>query len=65
MHDRRLVVLSSDLAVEWVAAGMPSEHAEQIVLKLGEPAEIFEWHRVGTDVGNVRNQGPSLIELAQ
>lgn len=41
---------------------MPSEHAEQIVLNLGEPAEIFEWHRVGTAVCNVRNQGPSLIE---
>lgn len=62
VHDRRPVVLSPDLAVEWIAAGMPSEHAEQIVLNLGEPADIFEWHRVGTAVGNVRNQGPSLIE---
>jgi putative SOS response-associated peptidase YedK len=44
---------------------MPSEHAEQMVLNLGEPADIFEWHRVGTAVGNVRNQGPSLIEPAQ
>ena len=61
VHDRRPVVLPPDLAVEWIAAGMPSEHAEQIALNLGEPAEAFEWHKVTSAVGNVRNQGPELI----
>jgi hypothetical protein len=27
----------------------------------GESSEAFEWHKVGKAVGNVRNQGPSLI----
>ncbi len=40
---------------------MPSEHAEQLVLNLGESAEAFEWYRVSTAVGNVRNQGAELI----
>ncbi len=40
---------------------MPSEHAEQLVLNLGEPAEAFEWYRVDIAVGNVRNQGAELI----
>ncbi|WP_414155709.1 SOS response-associated peptidase [Pseudomonas sp. BNK-43-a] len=61
VHDRRPVVLEPELAREWIAAGMPSEHAEQIVLNLGEPSEAFEWYKVSTAVGNVRNQGPELI----
>ncbi|MEA5673247.1 SOS response-associated peptidase family protein [Pseudomonas sp. MH2] len=61
VHDRRPVVLEPELAREWIAAGMPSDHAEQMVLNLGEPAEAFEWYKVSTAVGNVRNQGPELI----
>lgn len=37
IHDRRPVVLSLELATERIAVGMPSEHAEQLVLNLGEP----------------------------
>lgn len=62
VHDRRPVVLSPDLAREWIQLDMISEHAEQMALSLGEPADSFEWYRVGTAVGNVRNQGPHLIE---
>lgn len=61
VHDRRPVVLSPDLACEWVQLNMAIEHAEQMALNLGEPAELFEWYRVTTAVGNVRNQGPNLI----
>jgi putative SOS response-associated peptidase YedK len=32
------------------------------VLHQGEPAEAFEWFKVSTAVGNVRNKGASLIE---
>ena len=32
---------------------------------LGEPAEAFEWYRVGMAVGNVRNQGAELINPLQ
>ena len=37
------------------------EQAEQLALNLGEPSQVFEWYRVSTAVGNVRNQGPELI----
>lgn len=60
-HDRRSVALSPDLVVELVATGMPSERAEQMVLNLGEPAEVFEWYRVGTAMGNARNQRQLLL----
>ncbi|HHM4317046.1 TPA: SOS response-associated peptidase family protein, partial [Pseudomonas aeruginosa] len=62
IHDRRPVVLSSELAREWLDPATPPERAEQIVLNQGEPSESFTWYPVSRDVGNVRNQGPQLIE---
>ncbi|ROL75691.1 hypothetical protein BLX41_15315 [Pseudomonas protegens] len=38
------------------------DRTEQMVLHQGEPADAFEWFRVGTAVGNVRNHGAELIE---
>jgi putative SOS response-associated peptidase YedK len=40
----------------------PKERAEQMALHQGEPTEAFEWFKVDRAVGNVRNQGPDLIE---
>ncbi len=65
VHDRRPVVLSPELAAEWLDPATPKERAEQIALQQGEPAEAFEWFRVSTAVGNVRNQGAQLIEPIQ
>ncbi|HHM6461295.1 TPA: SOS response-associated peptidase [Pseudomonas aeruginosa] len=62
IHDRRPVVLSPDLAREWLDPATPPERAEQIVLHQGEPSESFTWYAVDPAVGNVRNQGPQLIE---
>lgn len=59
VHDRRPIVLSPELASEWIFMDLPSEHTEQLVLYLGEPGETFEWYRMSTAVGNVRNQGMS------
>jgi hypothetical protein len=39
------------------------DRTEQIVLHQGEPAEAFEWFKVNTAVGNVRNKGSRLIQL--
>ncbi|HEK1648078.1 SOS response-associated peptidase family protein [Pseudomonas aeruginosa] len=61
IHDRRPVVLSPDLAREWLDPATPPERAEQIVLLHGEPSEAFTWYAVDAAVGNVRNQGPQLI----
>ncbi|KRU94901.1 Gifsy-2 prophage protein [Pseudomonas aeruginosa] len=62
IHDRRPVVLSPELAREWLDPATPPERAEQILLNQGEPSESFTWYPVSRDVGNVRNQGPQLIE---
>ncbi|MER0768892.1 SOS response-associated peptidase family protein [Pseudomonas aeruginosa] len=62
IHDRRPVVLSPELAREWLDPATPPERAEQIVLHLGEPSESFTWYPVSREVGNVRNQGAHLIE---
>ncbi|HBO3681387.1 TPA: SOS response-associated peptidase [Pseudomonas aeruginosa] len=62
IHDRRPVVLSPELAREWLDPATPAERAEQIVLMQGEPSEAFTWYAVDPAVGNVRNQGAHLIE---
>lgn len=62
IHDRRPLVLSPEHANEWLDPELPSERAEEIALKLCRPTEVFEWYRVGAEVGNVRNQGQHLIE---
>lgn len=33
-----------------------------MVLHQGEPSEAFEWFKVDTAVGNIRNKGPGLIK---
>lgn len=61
VHDRRPVVLTPDLAREWLDPATTLRRAEQLVLHQGRPAGEFEWFRVDKAVGNVRNQGASLI----
>lgn len=62
IHDRRPVVLTPDLAREWLDPATPKERAEQMVLHQGEPAEAFEWFKVANSVGNSKNQMKLLIE---
>lgn len=62
IHDRRTVALSPELAREWLDPTTPKERAEQMVLLQGEPTEEFDWFKVARAIGNVRNQGPDLIE---
>lgn len=62
IHDRRPVTLSPELTREWLDPATPKERAEQMVLLEGEPTEAFEWFKVDRAVGNVRNQGPDLIQ---
>lgn len=62
VHDRRPVVLSPELAREWLDPATPNQRAEQMALFQGEPTGAFEWYRVSAAVGNVRNQGQELIE---
>ncbi|KAF0863976.1 SOS response-associated peptidase family protein [Pseudomonas sp. LD120] len=62
IHDRRPVVLSPELAREWLDPATPKERAELIAMHQGEPAEPFEWFKVDVSVGNVRNQSSNLIK---
>jgi putative SOS response-associated peptidase YedK len=62
IHDRRPVVLTPDMAREWIDADLPALRAEQIARDACRPVADFEWYTVGKAVGNVRNQGRSLIE---
>jgi putative SOS response-associated peptidase YedK len=61
IHDRRPVILAPELAREWLDLATPKERAERMVLQPGEPADAFEWFKIDRGVGNVRNQGKSLI----
>lgn len=61
VHDRRPVVLAPKLAREWLNPATPKEQAEQMALNFGESPDVFEWYRVDPAIGNVRNQGPSLV----
>jgi len=62
VHDRRPVVLSPELAREWLSPGLTKDRAKEIARDLGEPAEDFEWYPVSKDVGNVKNKGAYLIK---
>ena len=62
IHDRRPVVLSPELAREWLDPATPPKRAEQMALFQGEGSEVFEWYKVGKAIGNVRNQDASLID---
>ncbi|MHA6195774.1 SOS response-associated peptidase family protein [Pseudomonas wadenswilerensis] len=61
VHDRRPVVLSAELAREWIASATSREQAEQLAMNFAEDSAAFAWERVGFAVGNVRNQGAGLI----
>lgn len=63
IHDRRPVTLSPELAREWLDPATPTERAEQLALHQVEPTASFEWFKVSTDVGNVKNKGRDLIKL--
>lgn len=62
IHDRRPVVLSPEHAREWVDPETTRERAAEIARECCRPTEEFTWFEVRKDVGNVRNQGPHLIE---
>ncbi|MBB3923699.1 SOS response-associated peptidase [Xanthomonas arboricola] len=58
LHNRNPVVIPGDLAKEWIHGS--ADNAAGILAALGTPD--FDFYPVGKAVGNVRNQGPQLIE---
>ncbi|WP_017907168.1 SOS response-associated peptidase family protein [Pseudomonas asplenii] len=61
IHDRRPLVLAPEHAREWIDPDLSPARAEDIAKNLCLPVDDFEWHPVGTAVGNVKNQGSELI----
>ncbi len=62
IHDRRPLVLSPQAAREWMRQDAGGKEAEEIAADGAVAAEEFIWHPVTRAVGNVKNQGPELIE---
>ena len=62
IHDRRPVVLSQECARHWMDQELSPDEAEEIVLEHSLAVDEFDWYPVDRAVGNVRNEGPHLIE---
>jgi len=62
IHDRRPLVLTPEAAREWLRESVSGQEAEEIAQTGAVPADVFHWHAVTKAVGNVKNQGPELIE---
>lgn len=65
IHDRRPLVLTADIANEWLDPELSPKRAKEIAKNLCQSTEEFEWYPVGKAVGSVKNQGPELIEPDQ
>ncbi|MCC9007700.1 putative SOS response-associated peptidase YedK [compost metagenome] len=61
IHDRKPLVLAPELAREWIDPTTSPQRAATIVEQGCMPAAQFRWYPVGKAVGNVRNEGESLI----
>ncbi len=62
IHDRRPLVLVPDAAREWMKQDVSGKESEDIAADGAVSADHFVWHPVTRAVGNVKNQGPELIE---
>jgi putative SOS response-associated peptidase YedK len=62
IHDRKPLVLAPQHAREWIDPNTSPERARELAMEHCRPAMDFHWYKVGKEVGNVRNQGPQLIQ---
>ena len=65
IHDRRPLVMTPEAAREWMRLDIGGKEAEEIATDGAVPADKFIWHAVTRAVGNVKNQGPELIEAIE
>src|SRR5690606_8359586 len=61
VHDRMPVILPRAMWGMWLD---PTNHHTDVLSSLPAPAALLEMHEVTTDVNNVRNKGPHLIDPA-
>jgi len=64
IHDRRPVAHSLEMAREWLDPATLKECAEEMVMHQSEPSDVFEWFRMDRAIGNVRDEGATLIAPA-
>ncbi|MBP1123308.1 MULTISPECIES: SOS response-associated peptidase family protein [Pseudomonas] len=62
IHDRRPVVLTAEDARAWLDSRTTPQKAEALAKEHCRIVDDFEWFPVDRAVGNVRNQGPELIQ---
>lgn len=62
IHDRRPLVMTRKASVEWFLTDTSPERAEELANKGGIPADEFAFHPVGKAVGNMHNEGVSMIK---
>jgi putative SOS response-associated peptidase YedK len=55
------VVLTAEDAAFWLDPALDPEQAEQFVRSVAMGPESFDWYMVDKAVGNVKNQGASLV----
>lgn len=62
IHDRRPLVLVPEAATEWMRTDVSGKEAREIALDGTVSADHFNWYAVSLAVGNVKNQGPELLQ---
>ncbi|HDU5899530.1 TPA: SOS response-associated peptidase [Klebsiella quasipneumoniae subsp. quasipneumoniae] len=62
INDRQPLVLMPEAAREWMRQDIGGKEAEEIIADGALSADHFTLHPVSRAVGNVKNQGPKLIE---
>lgn len=62
IHDRRPLVLSPEVTLEWMRQDVGGKKAEELASDGVVPTEKFIWHAISRAVGNTANNHFSLIE---
>jgi putative SOS response-associated peptidase YedK len=62
IHDRRPLVFTPESALKWIDPETTGAEASELAHTATVPADEFTWHPITRAVGNVKNQGPELID---
>lgn len=60
IHDREPAMLTRQVAESWLDPAVSD--LDTVLAMLAEPAPELSWYEVGPAVGNVRNNGPELLQ---
>ena len=59
IHDREPVMLTAPNVDTWLD---PASGQDDLFAAIGDDSPELTWHAVGSEVGNVRNNGPELVD---